>query len=380
MSAYQVVISIVLLLAPIFAPASDRCLADAVAHVSLTDVKGQIVLSVLTPAGVAQTQVLASKQAGAARLSGAEGFRIASVTKTYVAATALRLYEAGKLDLTAPISRLIAPEWVELLRKDGYDVDRITVRHLLSHTAGLADHARTPQFIDAIKEHPQTEWTRQKSVQSLVEWTDPVAAPGAKFSYSDTGYILLGSIIERITGQDLPRAVRAQLNLDTRAPESYWERYEQPRGAARAHQTWEGRDTYDWNPSLDLFGGGGVVASMHDVAVFFDELLRGKVFARPETLELMRATTGLPADSPYGLGLFRYDFEGVQGFGHSGFWGTFVVYEPLSQRTIAGSVTDTSAWPVLKQLVGDYVRRAAKSAAPGAESRSACTSADSAAG
>jgi hypothetical protein len=70
----------------------------------------------------------------------------------------------------------------------------------------------------------------------------------------------------------------------------------------------------------------------------------------------------------------------VQAFGHSGFWGTFVVYEPLSQRTIAGSVTDTSAWPVLKQLVSDYVRRAAMSAAPGAESRSACTSADSAAG
>src|SRR5690606_11875378 len=120
-----------------------------------------------------------------------------------------------------------------------------------------------------------TEWSRLKAIQSLVAWTDPVGAPGEKFSYSDTGYVLLGAIVEQVTGGTLAKAVRAELKLDSIAPNTYWERFERQRGAARAHQLYEGVDTYDWNPSVDLFGGGGLVAPTQDVAAFFDALLRG---------------------------------------------------------------------------------------------------------
>jgi CubicO group peptidase (beta-lactamase class C family) len=74
-------------------------------------------------------------------LTVAHTFRIASNTKTYVAATVLRLAEDGRLDLDANLAGLLAPDLAALLTADGYDLQAITVRQVLSHTAGLADHS-----------------------------------------------------------------------------------------------------------------------------------------------------------------------------------------------------------------------------------------------
>jgi D-alanyl-D-alanine carboxypeptidase len=339
------------------AHAADACLDQALRTHAFAGA-GQIALAALSPDGSRDTRVLGTATSGEA-LQGDEGFRLASITKTYVAAAALRLYEDGRLDLQAPVDRYLPAGWMRLLASDGYRTHDITVRQLLSHTSGIADAAQTPQFIATLKAHPQTRWTREGDLHDLVEWTDPVGAPGEKYAYSDTGYVLLGAIIERITGQTLPQAVRDLLQLDARNVRgTYWERYEAPVGGARAHQRFEGIDTYDWDPSMDLYGGGGLVAPPVDVAVFFDALLSGHVFKKPGTLTLMQSAEGLPASSPYRLGIFAYDFDGTAAAGHSGFWGTLVAREPVSGRTISGAVTDRNDYPKLKQLVTDYVARA----------------------
>lgn len=338
--------------------AGDRCLAEAVgvdeANAAL---RGQIVISTRSRDGVGDTTIIGRSKTP---LSGKEGFRIASVTKTYVAATALRLWEDGKLDLQSPISKWLPAQWTQLLAADGYEPDRITVRQLLSHTSGLADHAQVPQFIEAIKANPENASTPDDHVRHLVEWTQPLGEPGARFSYSDTGYILLGTIIERVTKQSLPQAVRGQLQLDKLGmPDTYWEQYESAKGRERAHQWFEGTDTYRWSPTMDLYGGGGIVSTTQDMATFFSALLEGKVFPRATTLATMQSAEGLPADSTYRLGIFAYDFDGVAAAGHSGFWGTLVATEPVSGQTIAGAVTDRSDYPRLKAIVGEYVHQAA---------------------
>lgn len=340
------------------ATAADACLDRALQAHAFNGGSGQLSIAALAPDGSRDTRVLGTAAPGAA-LHGDEGFRIASITKTYVAATALRLHEDGRLDLQAPIDRYLPPDWMQLLANDGYRTHDITVRQLLSHTGGIADAAQAPQFIATIKAHPQTRWTREGNLHDLVEWTDPVGAPGEKFAYSDTGYQLLGAIIERVTGQPLAQAVREQLRLDALGVAgTYWERYETPVGGARAHQRFEGLDTHDWDPSIDLYGGGGLVAPPVDVAVFFDALLAGRVFKQPGTLALMQAADGLPAGSPYRLGVFAYDLDGTAAVGHSGFWGTLVAREPVSGRTISGAVTDRNDYKKLSQLVNDYVARA----------------------
>lgn len=350
---------LLLLGVPAFAAAQDRCLRHAIdAADTGFALQGQIVVTALGADGRGDTQVLAPP--GQAKLKGDEGFRIASITKTFVAATVLKLWEEGRIDLEAPIARWLPGSWTRKLADDGYRPSQIEVRHLLGHTSGLADHAQAEQFIAAIKADPSIEWSRARDIDRLVEWTDPVAAPGEKFSYSDTGYVLLGAIVEEITGQDLPDAVRTQLGLDRLGLENtYWERYEPTKGRRRAHQVFEGQDTYTWNPSLDLFGGGGLVASTQDVARFFDALLQGRVFSKPETLQRMLSKEGLPDGSPYRLGVFDYDLKGARGIGHSGFWGTLVMRDAISGRTIAGAVTDRADYPKLHKLAGDYIRTAA---------------------
>jgi D-alanyl-D-alanine carboxypeptidase len=339
--------------------AQDACLQQAITRAPLQDeaLHGQVVISTLVQ-GRHDTRVFGDA-AAAAPLKGDEGFRIASITKPYVAATVFRLAEADRVDLDAPITRWLPQAWTEQLERDGYQPGRITVRHLLSHTAGLADHAQTLQFLKEITGNPQQEWTRARDLARLVEWTDPLGAPGEKFAYSDTGYVLLGGIVEEVTGQDLPDAVRTQLAFDRLGLEhTWWERYDDPHGRGRAHQSFQGADTYAWNPSMDLYGGGGLVASAADVATFFDALLDGRVFHKPETLAQMLSREGIPADSPYRFGLFVYD-QAANSIGHSGFWGTLVMREPVSGRTISGAVTDREDFPAMKAMMETYVRDAA---------------------
>lgn len=311
------------------------------------------------PAGAGQPVALVAV-GGDSALASDTSFRLASNTKTYTAATILRLWEDGKIKLDESIRSYVDPAYIALLEKDGYDTAHITVRHLLSHTSGIADHAQTREFLQLIETQPGTAWTRQSQLEWLVRWTDPIAKPGVKFYYSDSGYCLLGNIIESLTGQPLALAVRRTLDFDKLGLRAtWWETQEPPAPQAgpRAHVILDGKDTYGWNPSLDMYGGGGLVATPQDMARFLYALFDGKVFKHPGTLDAMLSKDGLPADSPYRLGIFEYDVGGLKAYGHSGFWGTAAVYVPSRHRAFAMAVTHRDgfkpAFAVLKSALPD---------------------------
>lgn len=108
--------------------------------------------------------------------------RIASNTKTFTAATVLRLWEQGRIDLDAPIVELIAPEFDRVLRRDGYDPGRITVRQLLSHSAGLFDHGSDPRFAKSFLADPARVWKPIELVTLMTEYADPKAHPARNFA------------------------------------------------------------------------------------------------------------------------------------------------------------------------------------------------------
>jgi D-alanyl-D-alanine carboxypeptidase len=301
----------------------------------------------------------AAAAVGDATLKPGTSFRIASNTKTFVAATVLRLWEDGKIKLDASIRDYVDPAYIAALDKDGYDTAQITVRHLLSHTGGIADHTRTKEFDQVLETRPETAWTRDSQIDSLVRWTDPVGKPGEKFYYSDDGYCLLGNIIERLTHQPLAVAVRGILDYDKLGlSATYWETQEPaaPQAGPRAHQFFDGgRDTYGWNPTLDMYGGGGLVATPMDMARFMYVLFEGKVFKHPETLQVMISKEGLPADSPYRLGVFEYEANGKKAYWHSGFWGTAAFYVPGRNQAYAFAVTRREAFKPAFEQVKAYI-------------------------
>lgn len=283
-----------------------------------------------------------SDRATGAKLSPDQPHRMASNTKTYVAAATLRLYEEGKLALDAPIAGLLSQESITELQRDGYDARAITVRHLLTHTSGLFDYAMTPAFQEAVFGSPTKRWTRDEQVRFAVDSGQPYGAPGAVFHYSDTGYILLGEIIERLTGKPLAASLRTLLNYEGNGWKTTWlETLEPPPPGTldRAHQYIGALDTYPFDPSFDLYGGGGLAASMRDMAAFTRALFEGKVYRKKETLDVMLAQPPVPTERSYRAGIYSRMIGGATAYGHTGFWNTMSFHFPELDLTIAASLT-----------------------------------------
>ncbi|MBO6525390.1 MAG: beta-lactamase family protein [Balneolaceae bacterium] len=288
--------------------------------------------------------------------------RIASNTKTYVAASILRLWEEGKLNLNDPISKYISQEHSDILEDDGYEMDTITIHHLLTHTSGMYDHAASNTYFQKVFGEPSYEWTRTEQIQGCADWGDPLFKPGEEFSYSDTGYILLGEVIEKLTGESLGEAVRTLIGFEKLGLEStWWEKLEQkPETASdRIHQYFQGNDTYGYDPSLDLNGGGGLVANSKDLALFYQELFSGNVFDESATLDTMLTKISFPESytptSDYRMGIFYFNFDEVEVYSHSGFWGTEVTYIPELNATVSVITTQFGKIGVMRQLLRDVI-------------------------
>jgi D-alanyl-D-alanine carboxypeptidase len=233
------------------------------------------------------------------------GLRIASVTETFTAAAILRLVELGRLGLDDPIVDHLAPATVSLLRGDGYDVRAIRIRHLLVHTSGLYDYASDPAYVSYVLAHGHHHWTPREQVRFATRHGKPYAPPGREFHYSDTGYILLGEIIERQTGRSLAAAYRSLLHFDRLGLRRTYLETREPRPPAalpRAHQYYEKIDATGFDPSFDLYDGGGLVSTVDDLARFYRALLHGRVFDKSATLRTMLGKPNPRRLSDLGMG------------------------------------------------------------------------------
>ncbi|WP_420634917.1 serine hydrolase domain-containing protein [Candidatus Palauibacter sp.] len=135
--------------------------------------------------------------AGGIANSEATRFRIASLTKQFTAALILRLEEEGLLLVDDPVGRYIEEYPAE-------NADRITLHHLLTHTSGLPSYTDIPGFMESSAATPLSPG----EILALT-WNEPLSfEPGTDFEYSNSGYVLLGWIAERVSGMSYPEALR----------------------------------------------------------------------------------------------------------------------------------------------------------------------------
>ena len=134
-------------------------------------------------------------------------FRIGSVTKTITASAVLMLYQQGLLGLDESVESIV-PGLIPVFG------DQITVRMLLNHTSGLEDYVGCPYegdyFFTAIVDGPTRSWTPQELVQVALD-CGPADTPGSSFLYSNTNYIILGLIIEAVSGQDYENYIQGNI-------------------------------------------------------------------------------------------------------------------------------------------------------------------------
>jgi len=280
-------------------------------------------------------------------LSPHQPYRIASVTKTFVAAAILKLYEQGALDIEDPISKYISEEHQLILKSDGYDPDRILIRHCLHHRSGLFDYADGNQdFKMEALSNPTKRWTRTEQIQFAIDHGDPLGKPDEVYGYSDTGYILLGEIIEKTSNMPLAEGLRSILGYAELGLTATWleSLEDKPEGVpSPVHRYAEGIDATFFDNSIDLYGGGGLSSTSGDLATFFHNLCNDQIFDNKTTLELM---TRLPKNNSNGetdnycMGLQRLETFDTTIYLHEGFWGTIWLHFPEYNWTMAANYTN----------------------------------------
>jgi D-alanyl-D-alanine carboxypeptidase len=237
---------------------------------------------------------------------------------------------------------------------------------LLQHTGGLRDFATMQVFLDRVMAAPAHRWSRAEQLALAMSDGPPLAAPGAAFHYSDTGYILLGELIETLTRQALPRSLAELLDYRRLGLVHTWFESLEPAPSVappRAVQLIDDTDAALLDASIDLFGGGGLVSNLEELARFYRAVVRGEVFKRAATAATLLAASPqslMNGGAGYGMGIARLEHSGVVCHGHGGFWGTEAWHCPAIDVTVAGAVTSTRSRSALRAMTMQAIGLAAE--------------------
>ncbi len=285
-------------------------------------------------------------------------FRTASITKTITAVVVLQLASEGRLGLDDLMSAHLPSEYLDIVPRlhmlDGVSHGaQITVRQLLTHASGLFDYAMSDGFIGTIIENPERPWTPREMLEGSIVWGTPRFPPGGGYgyAYSDTGYVLLGLIIEHLDGRTLHEAYRARVLEPLQLHTTYLEGHEAHRGPTLTH-THEGViDTSSIHGTAD-WAGGGLVSDLDDLARFAQGLIGGRLLTRRWLDELLAwqfrtldPTLHSPGYLGYGCGVEARSLEGVLLRGHRGHWGAWMHIDPVSGLTITGTINQADRRP-----------------------------------
>jgi D-alanyl-D-alanine carboxypeptidase len=268
-------------------------------------------------------------------------FRIASVTKMMTATALLVLADQGHCRLDDPTGRHLPSDLVDRFRdsRGRAYAAAVTLRQLLDHTSGLPNFFTQPPVLEAVRHGAGRRFTPADLVDLAVAAQPPSSPPGTARSYTDTGFLLAGLIIEALTRRPLQEAYR-ELVLDPAGMTDTW--LESSDAPPRRHQIashdFDGHDITGMDPTVD-WAGGGLVSTAADLAAFLRALTRGQLVSTGAWSEMTRWQPG-PAGfyDDYGLGLGRYRFPAAQLVGHHGAWGAFAFWSPELEAVITGTV------------------------------------------
>jgi D-alanyl-D-alanine carboxypeptidase len=259
-----------------------------------------------------------ARQARWARADGIfrpdDEFRMGSNTKTMIATIVLQEVARGKLRLTDPVSR-----WLPGLIPDGH---AITVRMLLNHASGLFSYIDNPAVLRAFTGQSRRRWTPRELLAAGVRYP-PLFRPGARYSYSNTNYVALGLVLERVTRKSLPELIEQRI-VGPLGLEHTYLASGTPRSRARHLASGYEPDAArlrkvlpPGTPKWARFAG----PRRGDWARFQSALLSGRLLPAAQLKEMRTTVAENPADphgDRYGLGIERVVTPCGDVWGHDG--------------------------------------------------------------
>jgi D-alanyl-D-alanine carboxypeptidase len=245
-------------------------------------------------------------------------FRIASITKLFVATVVLQLAQEGRLHLEDPLAR-----YVPSFPGGG----RITLRQLLNHTSGVPDFELADHFGEGLLADRQRRW-RTDEILALVTHVKPDFAPGSRYRYSNTGYVLLGEVIHAVTGATWATEVRRRIIDPLHLQHTHIAGAEPVPGGVLPGYFDTDNDGDEENietgrpwPAQETAEGaaGAIVSTAADLAVFGGALFRGRLLTPQSLRQMLAEGPHHPRNSNYGLGveISRPDYRTTV-WGHGG--------------------------------------------------------------
>ncbi len=255
------------------------------------------------------------------RVTPDTAFALASVSKTFTAALIMSLHDEGKLSLDASVRALLPA-----LRIDR----RITVRELLDHTSGLHDFFSDPRIDKALLTDPSRTWDAKRSLKYVGK---PYFKPGKGWHYSNTNYLILGMLAERIGRASLETQLRTRFFEPLGLTHTFDQRDRRPIGpvahgyrfsatSARPIDLTDGTPMAPFTSVVTAAGGAGSLASTPSDLVHWARALYSGVVLKPDSLQAMfddvHRTAKKKSLIPYGLGVQAIELDGHPAYGHSG--------------------------------------------------------------
>lgn len=266
------------------------------------------VLLVDTPAGRFLEAAGVADLASGEPVTVDDRFEIGSITKLFTAVALLQLQEEGALSLDDPLAK-----WLPDLAAEIPYGDEMTLRQLATHTAGLGDYERDLYPMPQALTNPSIlgkAYAPTELVRWVAENKPPLFPPGAsgRWMYSNTGYVILGMVLEAVTGQPLGEIYRERI-FELLGMESAILLEDAPAvgETVRGYNAMTGEyvDATGWNPS-GAWASGALAMNAPDLARFAQALAGGELFQDPQSLAQMTdfVSTGQPRGfTGYGLGL-----------------------------------------------------------------------------
>ena len=289
-----------------------------------------------------------------------------SIGKTYCVAGVMKLAGEGKLDLNKRfIEYFPAVEWLKKLP----NIEEITLSMLLQHTSGLPRYVMKPGVWEALNAYPDKIWTYEERL-SYIFGDDPLHEAGKSWSYSDTNYILLGMLLEEITGEGyyeyITREILKPYKLSLTFPAVRRDIPGLPTGYSRlpAMFMMPGKvvenGIYIFNPQME-WTGGGIASTTSDLALWAKIYYDGEIIPpgyRSLIITPNSQAPVTPGGAGYGTGSFIFHTKHGKAYGHTGFVPGFnSVFAWYPDYGIAIAMQVNCDYAASKMSLVDYVDR-----------------------
>lgn len=284
-------------------------------------------------------------------------FHSASSGKLMTAALIFIAIEQAKLSLDTKVNQILKKEKLDglfIVKNTDYQ-NEVTIRHLLGHTSGVNDYFDSKtfdgsSFTDDMIKHPDTLWTPDDLLNYTRTRQKAIAKPSEKFLYSDTGYVLLGLIIEAVFSMPFHQALHTYIFRPADMQDTqlcfYSEGFDQE---ALAPLYINGVDVHLFQSLSADFSGGGLSTIANDLVKFLDFLQTGQLISQQSLDRMATFNHRYRQGLHYGLGMMQVRFEEffflLKGLpklqGHLGVTGVHAWYDPKTKASFALNVGNT---------------------------------------